>query len=84
MTELDPSLILLLVLGGLLLSAAALGRAVAAIGALVAELLGAMFASLRALAVVCLLIAGVVLVAFSGSGDAVESGQAVGMVLLVA
>jgi hypothetical protein len=82
MNDLDPSLILPLVLGGLLLSAVALGRAVAAIGALIAELLGALFASLRALAVVCLLIVGVVLVAFSGSGDAVETGTAVGMVLL--
>ena len=82
MNALDPSLILPLALGGLLLSAVALGRAVAAIGALIAELFGALFASLRALAVVCLLIVGVVFVAISGTGDAVETGTAVGMALL--
>lgn len=71
----EPSLLLLILLGGLLLAAGALASAVRAVWALIAELTAALFANLRALAVIVLLIACVVAVALLA---APPTGPAVG------
>jgi hypothetical protein len=62
--------LLLVVLAVLLLGAGALVSSIAAIGGLIAELLGSLFASVRALAVISLLIACVVVVALAGGTGA--------------
>ena len=62
--------LLVVVLAVLLLGAGALVSSIAAIGALIAQLLGSLFASIRALAVISLLIACVVVVALAGGPGA--------------
>jgi flagellar biosynthesis protein FlhB len=70
--------ILLLVLIVLLLAAGALTRGASSILDLIGELLGALFASLRALAMIVLLIVLVLVVLVSGGDSTVAVGLLVG------
>lgn len=68
--------LLLVVLGVLLFAAHALLGGISAVVGLIAELLGALFASVRALALISLLIVLVVAMMLGGGGDAVTVGMA--------
>ena len=66
----DPSVLVVAVLGALVLGASALVTSISAVSQLIADLLVGLFASLRALAVISLLIACIVLVVLAGGPGA--------------
>lgn len=77
----DPRLLLLVVLLVLLVAASALSRSASVLTELLGDLLRALFANLRALAVVVLLVIGVVVVLLSSTDPTTAVGLLVGRAL---